>query len=145
MKRPIPVKIVIFAYAAVALLIIVASTYATYVGWVAENSTLSEYQIGFIQGMGFDPSTFRLSDSGAYSGAMAPTLLMSLLSFICLLKRWINVFFVLFILDAILFTGGIGYLFKVITAALLLAPSSHKYFKNKPTENTNNMQELSNK
>ena len=145
MERPVPVKIVIFAYGALALFIIVASAYATYLGWIAENGTLSEYQSGFIKGMGFDLSTFGISDSGAYAGAMAPALLISLISLVFILKRWIIAFFVIFSLDAILFTGGIGYLFKIITAVLLLIPSSQDYFKNQSVKSPDNCEEIPNK
>ena len=135
MKRPIPLKIVIAAYSILSLLIFAASAYASYVGWVADHGSLTEYQKGFISGMGFDAKTFRLADAGSYAGTMAPTFLVALLSILCLLRRWIGAFFIIFAIDAVLFTGGIGYVFKFVTLALLLTPSSQKHFKKVKTVN----------
>ncbi len=132
MKKPIPIKIVIFAYSLIAVLIFLSSIYAMYIGWAADNGNLSEYQSGFVQGMGFNPATFSFNDSAVYAGRMGPTFLIALLCILCLLKRWISAFVIIFIVDALLFTSSIGYLFKIITVVLLLLPPSRKYFANKP-------------
>lgn len=133
MKRPLPIKIVIFSYSLLALLIPLLIAYAAYVGLMAERGTLTLFQTGFISGVGFEQSEYTVQHSGAVAGVFLFPFLISITCIVCLLKKWQVAFFIVFVFDALLFVSGIGYLLKIITFALLLAPSSQAYFKKAAT------------
>jgi len=143
MKRPIPVKILIASYGLLTIGITVAICFSAYVGWVAENGSLSDYQVGFVQGMGFNEYSYSLSEAGIYAGRMGPTLLTGLLCLFFLLRNMPNLFLAVFALDALLLTSGGAYILKVVVLILFFIPVSQAYFKtdkqSKPTDEMENV------
>ena len=133
MKKPIPIKIIICGYSILALVIVLISAYAAYIGVIIETSTLSDVQRAFVKGVGYNQYNFSSGAAGDFAGKFAPVLLVSLLSIFSVLRRMPGLFALVFVVDALLFTGGLGYLLKIIVIGLLAVPSSRSYFK-KTTE-----------
>ena len=133
MKMPIPVKIIITGYTVLALGVFLVCAYAAYLGFNIDASTFTDFQRGFVEGLGYNQYNFSSGASGEFAGRFAPTVLACLLSIFAILRRMSGLFAIVFIIDALLFTGGIGYILKIIVIGLLAVPSSRSYFKKEPT------------
>lgn len=131
--RPLALKIMILSYALLGVILTCVVIYSFYLFTSTGLADMSLLKLSFMKGIGLDYTNYSSHEMSVFVAEILPTLLTGYFCAIFLYFAKPSLFGIVFILDAIAFTSGFGYITKVIVFCMIYLPSTQSYFKTMKT------------